>query len=127
MYKYSDGRVYEGNYRRDEANDKAGRMTWPNGTIFIGDFIRGNRTGGGKIVYPSSRVTYEGEFGKYALFRVKKKGVWICRDDSITIPCHSSFVGQSMESIMDMVDVSIRMAVFMRENGSPEPSADVVH
>ena len=124
VYKYYDGRVYEGNYHRDEANDKAGRMTWLNGTVFVGEFVCGNRTGGGKIVYPFSNVTYEGEFGTYPCRgRVQKKETCGDTSQTHTHPCHFFVlfcVCQSMESIMDMVDVSIKMAVFILENGSPE-------
>lgn len=66
-----DNRIYEGNYENDLPNDPSGSMTWKDGTIYVGSFIQGKRTGKGVQRFRSG-VRYEGDFvsGKYHGFGV---------------------------------------------------------
>jgi hypothetical protein len=65
-YQWPDGRSFEGMYKNDRAEDPNGTLTWKNGTMFVGSFIKGQRTGKGVIRFPDN-VRYKGEFanGKY--------------------------------------------------------------
>jgi hypothetical protein len=61
-----DGRKYEGRYVDDKPEDENGRLTWQSGTVFVGNFVQGQRTGLGTIEFLSG-VKYVGNFvnGKY--------------------------------------------------------------
>jgi hypothetical protein len=68
-YQWRDGKQYEGLYVDDKAEDPNGSLSWKNGTLFVGNFSRGQRTGKGVIRFPTN-VRYQGDFvrGKYEGF-----------------------------------------------------------
>jgi hypothetical protein len=57
---YSDGSVFEGEYKDGNANGH-GKMTYPDGRVFDGEFKDGKSNGHGKMTYPNGDV-FEGEF-----------------------------------------------------------------
>jgi hypothetical protein len=65
-YQWRDGRQYEGMYANDGAEDLNGTLSWKNGTLYVGCFTQGHRTGKGVIRFPNN-VRYQGDFvnGKY--------------------------------------------------------------
>jgi hypothetical protein len=65
-YQWKDGRQYDGLYVNDRSEDPNGTLTWKNGTLFVGQFARGQRSGKGVIRFPNN-VRYQGDFlnGKY--------------------------------------------------------------
>eukprot|EP00934_Nitzschia_sp_Nitz4_P005393 Nitzschia sp. Nitz4//scaffold238_size30058//14787//16766//NITZ4_008001-RA/size30058-processed-gene-0.62-mRNA-1//-1//CDS//3329543534//5383//frame0 len=65
-YQWRDGKQYDGKYVDDLAEDLRGSMTWKNGTVYIGQFTKGQRTGRGDIRFPDN-VHFIGNFrnGKY--------------------------------------------------------------
>jgi len=66
-YQSRDGRSSEGYYTDDQAEDLNGTLTWKDGTLYVGAFRKGQRTGRGSIQFPGNGVRYVGEFrkGKY--------------------------------------------------------------
>jgi hypothetical protein len=72
LYRWKkDGRSYDGNYEHDVPHDPNGTMAWKDGTIYVGAFVQGKRTGKGIQRFPSG-VRYQGDFlnGKYEGFGV---------------------------------------------------------
>jgi hypothetical protein len=87
LYRWGkDGRTFDGNYEHDAPHDPNGTMTWKDGTIYVGAFLEGNRSGKGIQCFPSG-VRYQGDFvnGKYDGFGVCEfadhgsiyKGHWV--------------------------------------------------
>lgn len=50
-YYYSNGNVYEGEWKNGESNGQ-GTFTWPDGDKYVGDFVDGYRTGQGTYTWP---------------------------------------------------------------------------
>lgn len=80
-----DGRIVDCIYKNDLPDDPNGTMTWNNGTIYIGSFIEGKRTGKAIQRFPNG-VRYQGDFvaGKYHGFGLCEfedgsvyKGEWV--------------------------------------------------
>jgi len=87
LYRYRDGRVYDGKYHKDYKHDSKGKLTWNNGIEFVGSFVKGRRTGYGKMIYPQNNIIYEGEFGKEKRKMLDGLGYVPLRDDNtLTIP-----------------------------------------
>lgn len=65
-YKWNDGRIYRGLYVNDYREDIRGILSWKDGTKYVGQFVRGQRQGHGRMEFPDG-VWYEGEFshGRY--------------------------------------------------------------
>ncbi len=63
---YSNGDVYEGDYRGTTGKTVKGKYTWANGDVYEGDFVGNKRTGKGKMTWKSGSV-YVGDFvdGKF--------------------------------------------------------------
>ena len=72
---YSDGTVFLGKLDADYRRSGQGRITWPNGDSYEGDFVSDKLSGNGVYTFQSGDV-YEGEFvegkkhgkGKYTAF-----------------------------------------------------------
>ncbi|HMR91746.1 MAG TPA: hypothetical protein PKC69_05515 [Chitinophagaceae bacterium] len=57
--EYPDGRVYEGNWK-EGSQDGKGKETTPGGDVYIGEFKNGIRSGYGKYTWKSGKA-YEGD------------------------------------------------------------------
>lgn len=64
IYKYSNGNVYEGNYKTDVRHGY-GKFTWYNGDVYEGNYEKGLRHGYGQITW-SNGETYQGNYEKGA-------------------------------------------------------------
>ena len=60
VYKWPDGREYEGNLKYCKMHGK-GVYKWPDGVVYHGNFANGRRTGKGVYKWPDGRV-YKGDF-----------------------------------------------------------------
>ena len=60
VYKWPDGREYEGNLKHGKMHGK-GVYKWPDGVVYDGNFANGRRTGKGVYKWPDGRV-YKGDF-----------------------------------------------------------------
>ncbi|KAL6517710.1 hypothetical protein OROMI_033411 [Orobanche minor] len=58
---FSNGDMYVGNLRGMIAHGK-GKYKWSDGTVYDGDWEEGRMTGKGKIFWPTSQTTYDGDF-----------------------------------------------------------------
>ncbi len=63
---YSNGDVYEGDFRGTTGKTVKGKYTWANGDVYEGDFVGDKRTGKGKYIWINGNV-YIGDFvdGKF--------------------------------------------------------------
>ncbi|MCO6498505.1 MAG: WG repeat-containing protein [Chitinophagaceae bacterium] len=63
---FSNGDVYEGDYRGTTGKTVKGKYTWANGDVYEGDFLGDKFNGKGKLTLKDGRV-YEGDFkdGKF--------------------------------------------------------------
>jgi len=63
---YSNGDVYEGDFRGTTGKTVKGKYTWANGDVYEGDFVGNKRTGKGKLTWKNGGV-YIGDFvdGKF--------------------------------------------------------------
>ena len=82
-YEWADGRVYEGEWSKDEMNG-SGVYTWPDGKRFVGEFINGKKQGWGVI--EEKEGTYAGQWmnslkhgpGKYTYPNGRiVQGIWV--------------------------------------------------
>ena len=60
VYKWSDGRVYEGDYVNDQRHGH-GHFVYPNGDHYVGSYANGMRSGRGKFTF-SDGSSYNGEW-----------------------------------------------------------------
>jgi hypothetical protein len=58
--KWPNGDVYEGDFVNGDRTGK-GKYTWSNGDVYEGDFVKGDRTGKGNFTYTDGDV-YEGDY-----------------------------------------------------------------
>ncbi|MCO5285322.1 MAG: hypothetical protein M9898_02820, partial [Chitinophagaceae bacterium] len=58
---FSNGDVYEGDFRGGTDKTVKGKYTWANGNVYEGDFVGDKRTGKGKFIWANGDV-YEGDF-----------------------------------------------------------------
>jgi hypothetical protein len=63
--KFDSGETYEGPCNSNLNPHGEGTMTFPDGTVFVGEFNNGEKSGVGKINYADGSV-YEGEFAEDA-------------------------------------------------------------
>ena len=60
IYRWTDGSIYEGSYKRDQRHGK-GRFLWAGGESYEGDYLADERTGQGIYLWPDG-ARYEGSF-----------------------------------------------------------------
>lgn len=60
--KYKDGTIYEGTFRGGKKNGM-GKLTFPNGDTYTGQWLEGERHGHGIYIWKSG-AKYEGEYSK---------------------------------------------------------------
>ena len=58
---WSDGRVYEGQFKDDQMHDTGGYMSWPDGRSYRGSFVRNLREGTATMIWPNGN-SYTGNF-----------------------------------------------------------------
>ena len=58
---YSNGDIYEGDFRGTTGKTVKGKYTWANGDVYEGDYVGNKRTGKGKLTWANGNV-YEGDF-----------------------------------------------------------------
>ena len=60
-YVYSNGDVYEGEFKGDLRHGD-GKYIWANGETYTGQFANGNMNGFGTYTWPTGRASYTGYF-----------------------------------------------------------------
>ena len=58
---FPDGRLYHGECSSDGVLNGRGKLTWPSGDVYEGNWIDDKMNGRGKLVY-SNGDTYDGDF-----------------------------------------------------------------
>jgi hypothetical protein len=61
-FQFQDGSLFEGGFDRGEFHGPGCKYVHRDGRIYIGDFVRGLRSGYGKETYPDGTLRYEGEW-----------------------------------------------------------------
>ena len=75
----SNGFIYIGAFVNDKPDSKTGRLLFPNGKIFEGEFVQGQCSTIGKLLYPNGDIYY----GQHKNFEKEGQGKMVYIDGTI--------------------------------------------
>ena len=63
MFKWNDGRVYDGEFKNDK-REGMGEHKWPDGRIYKGNWVNGSQDGEGSFYEPTNKKWIKGIWQK---------------------------------------------------------------